>query len=154
MTSTGKRLPLFYAWLSQLKPLTLALTQLNVVLYRCSGGRIGGAINTSPICLLTLTRRKSGERKTIALMYTAHRDKVLLVASLGGADVNPAWYHNLKAHPEVEIEAEGRKRHLRAREASDTEHAALWPVVVKSYPAFADYQKKTTRRIPIMVCEP
>lgn len=148
------RFPNFLAWLSGWKPLTRFLTRINVVLYRLSGGRMTGKINTTPICLLTLTLRKSGARKTIALMYTAHGENVLLVASLGGADINPQWYHNLKACPQVEIEVGSRRRNMVAREAAANEREKLWPIVVKSYPAFADYQNKTKRTIPIMVCEP
>lgn len=149
-----KRLPLFFAWLSGWHALTRFLTRLNVAFYRFSGGRITGKINDSPICLLTLTLRKSGTRKTIALMYTAHGDNVLLVASLGGADINPQWYYNLKAKPEIEIEVGDLKRKMVAHEAGVEERTILWPIVVASYPAFANYQRKTSRQIPVMVCEP
>ena len=152
--NADKRLPLFFGWLSGWTALTRFLTRWNVVLYRLSGGRMTGKINTTPICLLTLTLRKSGERKTIALMYIGHGENVLLVASLGGADINPQWYHNLKACPEVEVEVGRDKRKMIAREADAAERAALWPVVVKGYPVFADYQRKTNRVIPVMVCEP
>ena len=90
----------------------------------------------------------------IALVYTPHGDDVLLVASQGGAEAHPLWYHNLKAQPRIDIEVEGVKRTMLAREAGADEHARLWPVVNSNYPAFASYQTKTTRRLPIFVCSP
>ena len=108
----------------------------------------------APICLVTMTGRKSGKRKTIALMYTPHGDDVLLVASLGGAPTHPVWYHNLKTHPEIEIQVGSVRRKMLAREASVDEKRALWPVVVANYRSFEDYQKRTTREIPLFICSP
>ena len=102
------------------------LTGLNVLLYRISGGRLVGKIEGCPVCLLTMTGRKSGKRKTIALMYTADGDNVLLVASLGGSPNNPLWYYNLKARPEIDIQLGSVKRCMLAREASAEERPALW----------------------------
>ena len=84
-------------------------TALNVLVYRLSGGRLMNRLEGAPICLVTMTGRKSGRQKTIALMYTPHGEDVLLVASLGGAPAHPVWYYNLKAQPQIEIQA-GRVR--------------------------------------------
>ena len=127
-------------------------TWLNIRVYRASGGRLMNRVDGCPICLATMTGRKSGLRKTLALMYVPHGDDVLLVASLGGSPKNPLWYYNLIAKPDVDIEVGGRRRHMRAREANDAEHAALWPVAVAHYPSYAEYQTRTTRRIPILIC--
>jgi deazaflavin-dependent oxidoreductase (nitroreductase family) len=101
-----------------------------------------------------MTGAKSGQRKTIALMYMEHGEDVLLGASMGGAPKHPVWYYNLKAHPDIQIQIGRRKRQLVAREAADEEHARLWPVLVSKFAPFAEYQRKTTRRIPIFVCSP
>ncbi len=87
-------------------------------------------------------------------MYVPHRDGVLLVASLGGAPKNPAWYNNLVKHPEIEVSHRGHGMALRARLARSDEKAALWPVCDQHYAPYADYRKRTTRDIPIFVCEP
>lgn len=129
-----------------------AATDLNVWIYRLSGGRFANRLNGCPICLVTMTGAKSGKRKTIALMYTPHGEDVLLLASLGGAPKNPVWYYNFKAHPAIEIQIGSRRRKMIAREASEAERPRLWPVAVASFPPFGDYQKKTTRPIPIFVC--
>ena len=99
-------------------------------------------------------RREVRQGETLALMYTPHGDNVLLVASLGGSSKNPVWYHNLKKKPEIEIQAGSKNRKMRAREAGPEEREKLWPVVVASYAPFAEYQTRTTRQIPIFVCEP
>jgi deazaflavin-dependent oxidoreductase (nitroreductase family) len=129
-------------------------TSLNVLMYRLSGGRLMNRLEGAPICLVTMTGRKSGKRKTIALMYTPHGQDVLLVASLGGAPANPVWYYNLKADPQVEIQAGSVRRRMLAREASPEEKRILWPVVVANYRSFDAYQKRTTRDIPLFVCSP
>jgi F420H(2)-dependent quinone reductase len=129
-------------------------TALNVLLYRLSGGRLMNRMEGAPICLVTMTGRKSGKRKTIALMYTPHGQDVLLVASLGGAPQHPVWYYNLKADPQVDIQAGSVRRRMLAREASPEEKRSLWPVAVANYRSFADYQKRTTREIPLFICTP
>jgi deazaflavin-dependent oxidoreductase (nitroreductase family) len=130
------------------------LTALNVAIYRLSGGRLMNRFEGAPVCLVTMTGRKSGRKQTIALMYTPDGDRVLLVASLGGAPQHPAWYYNLKAHPEVEIQLGTARQAMLAREASPEERRSLWPKVVANYPSFDAYQKKTSREIPIFVCAP
>lgn len=129
-------------------------TGLNVLVYRLSGGRLMNRHEGAPICLVTMTGRKSGRKKTIALMYTPHAQDVLLVASLGGAPQHPLWYYNLKAQPQIEIQAGRVRRRMIAREATAEEKRALWPVVVANYRSFDAYQKRTTREIPLFICSP
>ena len=131
-----------------------AMSRTNVLVYRLTGGRIGGTLMGSPICLVTMTGRKSGRTITMPLMYTPHGDDVLIVASLGGAPKHPVWYYNLIANPEVTIEQGAVTRKMRARQASVEEKAARWSALVASYPSFADYQRKTERDIPVMICSP
>jgi F420H(2)-dependent quinone reductase len=127
-------------------------TRLNALVYRLSGGRLMNRREGAPICLVTMTGRKSGKRKTVCLMYTSHEDKVLLVASLGGAPQHPTWYYNLKAHPEIDVQIGTRRRTMIAAEASSDERRALWPIVVANYPSFEAYQQRTSREIPLFVC--
>ncbi len=136
------------------KLLVRFVTWINVVVYRLSGGRLINKAEGGDICLVTMTGHKSGKQKTIALMYTADGDNVLLVASLGGAPQHPVWYYNLKAQPEIEIQLGAQKRKMLAREASSAERQTLWPKVVASYGSFDAYQKLTTREIPVFVCSP
>ncbi len=131
-----------------------AMSRTNVFFYRLTGGRFMKSLAGSPICLVTMTGRKSGRSITMPLMYTPHGDDVLIVASLGGAPNHPIWYHNLVANPDVEIQVGGTIRKMHVRQADAAEKAALWPALVASYPAFEDYQKRTERDIPVMVCSP
>lgn len=131
-----------------------AFTHINVWVYRLSGGRLMNTIAGDPICLVTMTGAKSGRRRTIPLMYVPYGDGVILVASQGGAATHPAWYHNLVAHPDIEVAQGGQRNKLCARLADADEKAKLWPICVEHYAPYDDYQRKTTRDIPLFVCEP
>ena len=131
-----------------------AFTRLHLTLYRLSGGRLFAKLAGDPICIVTMTGAKSGRRRSIPLMYVPYGEGVLLVASLGGAPKHPVWYHNLVAHPDIEVEQGGRRMKLRARIADTAEKAELWPICVEHYAPYDDYQKRTTRDIPVFVCEP
>ena len=96
----------------------------------------------------------TGRTLTKPVMYVPYRDGVLLVASLGGAPKNPAWYQNIMAHPDIEVRHRGRAIQLRARLANESERESLWPVCDAAYPAYADYRSRTSRAIPILVCQP
>ena len=84
----------------------------------------------------------------------ADENRVVLVASRGGAEYDPQWYKNLTANPDVEVTIDGETREMRARTASPEEKAALWPDIVKAYKGYASYQKRTARDIPVVICEP
>ena len=130
-------------------------TRLNVWVYRLTGGRVMNQMNGTPICLVTMTGRKSGKKRTIPLMYNPSGDNVILVASLGGAPEHPVWYHNLVAHPDVEVEVKGKGRcKMHVHQASDEEKEALWPGLVANFPNFEIYRDRTERNIPVMVCTP
>lgn len=130
-------------------------TRLNVAVFRASKGRLmntfpGGA----PICVVTTTGAKSGKTRRIALIHLPHGDNKLLVASQGGMPNNPFWYYNIKAHPEIQIMADGQEKTYRARQVSDEEKASLWPHLLSLYPDFDEYQARTDRNIPVFSCEP
>ena len=103
--------------------------------------------------ILGTTGRKSGQHRKNALIYQKHGDDYLIVASKGGADEPPAWYLNLKANPEVEVQVKGDKFTARARTATAQEKPELWSIMTKVWPAYNDYQKKTDREIPVVVLE-
>jgi deazaflavin-dependent oxidoreductase (nitroreductase family) len=131
------------------------MTRINKWLYRGTGGKIGGKFSHgAPICLVTTVGRKSGEPRTVALLYLQDGEDVVLVASKGGMSHNPMWYSNISANPAVEIEIGRTRRAMRAHQASSEEKAALWPKLVAMYPDYAQYQQRTTRDIPVIICSP
>ena len=131
-----------------------AASELNKHVYRLTGGRVGGRFDRAPVCILHHVGAKSGQPRETPLVYLRDGDDVILVASLGGAVKNPAWYHNLRANPDVEVEI-GRARHaMRARVAGDEERARLWPRVLEIWPNYQAYQDRTERKIPVIVLEP
>jgi F420H(2)-dependent quinone reductase len=122
--------------------------------YRASGGRIGGQMLGMPVLLLVTKGRRSGKPRTIPLLYIGDGEAIVVVASNGGSDYVPAWWLNLRASPEAEVEI-GRGRTLvTAREASSSERARLWPEFTSRVSAYADYANRTAREIPVVILEP
>jgi deazaflavin-dependent oxidoreductase (nitroreductase family) len=110
-----------------------------------------------PTILLTHTGAKSGMKRTTPLVYFTDGPNVILIASQTGKPKQPAWFHKLKANPEVELWAGGRGGAYRAREAEDQERDRLWQLATQLYPGYDDYQQRADvagRRIPVIVCEP
>jgi deazaflavin-dependent oxidoreductase (nitroreductase family) len=131
------------------------ITRANVALYRLSGGRIGGRYDDAPVCILHHKGAKSGVVRETPLVHLPDGDRVVIVASMGGNPRNPAWYHNVKAHPDVEVEVRGRRRPMHARVVTDdAEREQLWRRLLEIWPAWEDYQARTTRKIPVIVLEP
>ena len=136
-------------------PLMRLMTVANVWVYRLTGGRLGGTfLRGAPICLVTTTGKRSGQPRTVALLYITDGDDLVVVASKGGMSKSPAWYHNMRANPGVEVQLGTNTRRMRARRASDAEKAALWPRLVAMYRDYDDYQARTTRNIPVMILSP
>ena len=131
-----------------------AMTRTHVFLNRLTGGRLFNSMRGDDVCFVTMKGAKSGRTLTIPLMYVPYREGVLLVASLGGAPRHPVWYHNLVKHPEIAVSHRRRRMKLRARLATPEEKPKLWPICDEHYAPYADYRKRTTRDIPIFVCEP
>ena len=103
--------------------------------------------------ILTTKGRRSGEMRHSPLIYGRDGDDYLIVGSKGGAPKPPAWYLNLQADPEVEVQVLGDRFTARARTASAAERAALWPTMTREWPSYDDYQKRTSREIPIVILE-
>ena len=131
------------------------LTGLNTVLYRRSGGRIGGTMQGAPVILVHHVGAKSGQHRVAPLIHLADGDRHVIVASKGGTDRHPGWFHNLVANPDTEIEVGRRRLPVRARVVDDAERAELWPRLVALYPPYAAYQRQATdRTIPVISLDP
>jgi len=129
------------------------MSALHTALYRLTGGKRGRTMMKVPVLLLTTRGRKSGKERTTPLMYTRDGDNLVLIASVGGAPRNPAWYWNLQGQ-EADVQIGSEHHRVRARDAEGEERERLWAEMVALYPSYAEYQKKTTRRIPVVVLEP
>ena len=127
----------------------------NTWLYRRTGGRLGANfVGGAPVCLLTTVGRRSGERRTMPLLFLRDGDDIVVVASKGGFADNPQWYLNLCANPAVEITVGRGQMRMTARTADAAERAALWPKLVAMYKSYDTYQARTEREIPVVVCSP
>jgi deazaflavin-dependent oxidoreductase (nitroreductase family) len=114
----------------------------------------GVEIMGRPVILLTTRGAKSGKLRKVPLMRVEHDGRYAIVASLGGAPQHPVWYHNVKADPHVELQDGTVTRDYRAREMVGEEKTVWWDRAVAAYPEYAEYQKKTSRQIPVFVLEP
>jgi deazaflavin-dependent oxidoreductase (nitroreductase family) len=131
------------------------VTSVHRGLYRVSGGRVAGRGMGMPVLVLTTVGRKSGRKRQTMLTSPLQRgDEIVLVASFGGDDRNPAWYLNLRDNPEVEVEMDGRSRPMSARVATPDEKSELWPLIVADHSNYEGYQKKTDREIPVVILSP
>jgi deazaflavin-dependent oxidoreductase (nitroreductase family) len=119
-------------------------------------GKVGWKAAGMLVIELTTTGRRSGQPRTCLLTSPLQLgDTVVIVASRGGDSRHPDWYHNLLAHPEVQVSVGGTPKERRiARVATDDERVELWPRAVRVYPSYDKYQAKTTRRIPMVLLEP
>ncbi len=131
--------------------------RLHERLYKGTDGRIGHRMIGVPTLLLRTTGRRSGKTRTNALVYARDGSDYLVVASNGGADRDPAWLHNLRANPEVEVQI-GRERHKatsRVIEPSDPDYERLWKIVNENnHDRYSAYQKQTSRAIPVIAVTP
>jgi deazaflavin-dependent oxidoreductase (nitroreductase family) len=121
--------------------------------YRETGGEYGHDWRGAPILLLTTTGRRSGQERTHALIYGRDGEDYLVVASKGGSDKPPAWYVNLKANPDVEVQVMDDRFRARARDANAEEKPRMWAEMVGHWPPYDEYQKRTSRDIPVVVLE-
>lgn len=131
------------------------MSRIQTWLYKRTAGRLGGKfLQGAPVALLTTTGRKTGQPRVSPLLYLREGNRVVLIASKGGASNNPMWYLNLKANPEVSVQIRDEVLHLNARDATDEERAHYWPKMARMYTSFDDYQSWTDRVIPVVICDP
>jgi F420H(2)-dependent quinone reductase len=127
-----------------------------VELYESSGGTKGTTLRDTglPVVLITHRGAKTGAVRKTPLMRVKVASAYVLVGSQGGGPEDPLWVHNFRVNPEVELRDETVVRHMKVREVTDpAERTKLWDAAVKAFPPYADYQKKTTRQIPVFVAE-
>jgi deazaflavin-dependent oxidoreductase (nitroreductase family) len=127
----------------------------HAALYRATGGRIGGRLPGLPsLLLLDHVGAKSGKRRTTPLVYMPEGERFLVVASKGGHPRHPAWFHNLRAHPDTEVQIGTRRIQVHAREADEQERDLLWPKAADYNPHWGRYRKRAPREIPLVLLEP
>ena len=130
-------------------------TDVHTLLYRLSRGLVGHRMpGMAAMLLLDHVGAKSGKARTTPLVYIEDGDAFVIVASKGGHPKHPAWFHNLRANPETTIQVGPRKIPVTARVATDAERERLWPEVVRAYSGYEGYQRRTDRKIPLVMLEP
>ena len=127
--------------------------QEHVDRYETTDGEEGHDWRGTTTLILTTKGRKSGETRKNPLIYQEHDGDYLIVASKGGWPHPPVWYLNLEAEPEVEVQVKGDRFKARARTATPDEKPEMWKKMVATWPAYAEYQEKTDREIPVVVLE-
>ncbi len=127
---------------------------INTLLLRLSRGRIGSKLGSQTILILHTNGRKSGQDRAVPIAYFAYEGHYLIVASNWGKDQQANWYLNLKKDPHAKLEINSKIIPVTAREAQGQEYDQLWQYVTKRHPPYLEYQKMTTRHIPIMIFEP
>jgi deazaflavin-dependent oxidoreductase (nitroreductase family) len=121
--------------------------------FRANGGNVGGQLAGAPLLLLTTTGAKSGEPRTRPLAYLSEGGNIYVFAGNRGAPTNPAWYHNLVAHPDVTVELGAEKFEARAIVLDSEEGERLGRIQLQKIPALAELQKKITRKVPVVLLE-
>lgn len=165
MNATQHRLP--YRWQRAFQRIVKAqlaarffsyfLHYLDRPLLRLTNGRFSPAafFTGLPITLLTTTGAKSGQPRTIPIVAIPYQGEIVLIASNWGSSRHPAWYYNLRAHPQATLLINGRATNYLAHEAGAAEREPYWQAAVAVYPGYADYQKRAAgRQIPIVILRP
>ncbi|MCU1354214.1 MAG: nitroreductase family deazaflavin-dependent oxidoreductase [Acidimicrobiales bacterium] len=118
--------------------------------FRANGGRVGGQFDGAPMAVITTTGAKSGQPRTVPLMYLPDGDRVVIFASKAGAPTNPDWYHNIVANPAVTVEIGDDRYEAEAQVLSGAERDEIYARQAEAYPGFAEYQAGTERVIPVI----
>ena len=130
------------------------LSRLHTIVYRATGGRIGRRLVHNDMLLLTTSGRRSGRRHTVPLLYLPDGADVIVVASWGGRDYAPDWYHNLTADPQVAVRVDGMSWPGIAQAMPEPERREWWSRVVAAYDGYERYQSQTVRVIPLIRISP
>lgn len=129
-----------------------ARTQAEI--YEATDGREAHILRGRPIIVLTSVGARTGTLRKTALMRVEHEGRYAAVASEGGQPMHPAWYHNLVAHPHVELQDGAMRRDYRARQLDGAEKAEWWARALDTWPDYEKYQSRTERQIPVFLLEP
>jgi F420H(2)-dependent quinone reductase len=127
---------------------------INVFLYRLTGGKFGNRVQGLPVLLLTTLGRKTGKKRITPLGYIEHNGSYVVTATNAGFDTHPAWFHNLKTHPEVELQVGNKQMTAIAEPANPTLRQQLWSKFVERAPGYGAYETRTSREIPIVLLRP
>jgi deazaflavin-dependent oxidoreductase (nitroreductase family) len=139
----------------QIWPVLNQLMKGHATAYRLTGGLVGHRFpGAPPSLLLDHVGAKSGVKRTSVLSYLRDGDDFVIVASKGGHPRHPAWFHNLRAHPDVTVQVGTSRKPVHARVATPDERERLWPKVVEIWGGYAGYQRRTEREIPLVILEP
>ena len=122
--------------------------------FRGNGGRVGGRFEAMPLLLLHHRGARTGRPRINPIAYLQDGGRYVLIASKGGAPTNPAWYHNLKAHPSAKIEVGADTIDVVASEATGDERERLFRTQAERFPQFAEYERQTARTLPVIVLAP
>ena len=118
--------------------------------FRANGGRVGGQFGGSDMILIHHVGARTGQTRVNPLVFFPDGDRMIIMASKGGAPTHPAWYHNLKANPKITVEVGTETFPVEVTELVGDERDALWARIVERMPGFGDYQRNTTRTIPLL----
>lgn len=130
------------------------VTRIHIFLYRTSGGRLWGRQSGLPVLLLTTTGRKSGLERTTPVIHVREGDDYIIAASKGGSERHPAWYHNLKANPQVRLELGSDRHSARAIITEGEERDRLYALLEAGNSDFTTYKNRTDRQIPVIRLSP
>jgi deazaflavin-dependent oxidoreductase (nitroreductase family) len=122
--------------------------------FRQNAGQVGGQFAGAPLLLLHHVGARSGTERVNPMMYQHVGSDMAVFASKGGAPTNPDWFHNLAAHPRAKVEVGTETLDVEARVAEGDERARIWEKQKADYPGFADYERQTTRTIPVVILHP
>ena len=131
-----------------------AWNKANIEEFRANGGKVGGQFEGAPLLLLHTIGAKSGLPRTNPLAYLSDNGRYVIFASFAGGPDNPPWYFNLLANPEVSVEVGTKNQKVRAAVVDEPERSALYKKMIKIMPGFAEYELKTTRKIPVIALTP
>jgi deazaflavin-dependent oxidoreductase (nitroreductase family) len=135
-----------------MRSVTRTFSTLHTLAYRATGGRAQN--RKYPTMLLTVAGRKTGKPRTVPVIYIKDGDRFVIAAAYSGSDTDPTWWLNLQANPSAEVRVMGSSVRVEAAKASSEERPELWRRLVQMYPYFTDYQRRTTREIPVIVLTP
>lgn len=121
--------------------------------FRANGGKLNPPLDAVPLLVLITTGAKSGRQHATPMSYTSDDDRFVVVAAAGGAPEHPAWYHNLVANPEVTVEVGGETFQARATVVSEPERSRIFAQHAAQRPNFIDFQRRTTRQLPVVILE-
>jgi deazaflavin-dependent oxidoreductase (nitroreductase family) len=127
---------------------------LHVFLYRLTSGKFAGQVQGLRVLLLTTTGRKTGQVRTTPLGHFEQEGGYVIIASNAGFDAHPAWFHNLKSNPQATIQVGDKRLEVSAEIAGPDKRPQLWARLIELAPGYADYAKKTSREIPLVILRP